>query len=264
MKPLHINAFLDRIVEKYNRDDPQGRPISSYQMTHLSGKLLSLALIAWFAWLTGDPKMRRFYIAFLLITYLYPKLYVNRIKPMLFKTANQSFLQDSVLFLIPFLCLLLWLLRVPLGSGMDLFGLILTMMLGFRRIGCFLGGCCFVLPSRIGVRYPERMFARMSEDAKKNPRLIPTGRVFPIQLVESLFAFALFAGLMVRLWVTRDFSGLTMFWFLWLYSAYRFVSDFFRVSSRRPRYFGGKLSEAQVFSLLLFFACSAIYYALTE
>jgi len=139
---------------------------------------------------------------------------------------------------------------------------ILPLMPGFRRIGCFLGGCCFGLPSRIGVLYPERMRERLPRERREDPQLVPTGRVFPIQLVESLVGFALFAGLLARLWVTRDFSGMTLLWFLWMYAAWRFVGDFFRVSSTRPRYFGGKFSEAQVFSAVLFSVCLAIYCAI--
>ena len=196
------------------------------------------------------------------VAYFHKFLYVNRIKFRFFNIRSQSFLQDTVLFIVPMTCLMIWLLRIPMGLGLDLAGLILPLMLGFRRIGCFLGGCCFGLPSRYGVLYPEHMLENYPEDRKKNPLLIPTERVFPIQLVESLFSFALFAGLAVRLWVTRDFSGMTLLLFIWIYAAYRFVADFFRVSSMRPRYVNGKFSEAQVFSLFLMIACSALYAAI--
>ena len=210
--------------------------------------------------------MWRFFILYLPLAYLYTLLYVNLIKPWLFKSSNQSFLQDTVIFLIPFTCLLIWLLRIPFGHGLDLFGLILPLMLGFRRIGCFLGGCCFGLPSRFGVLYPDSVRNDAPEEHRHNPRVIPPAdsRVFPIQLVESLFSFALFAGLAVRLWVTRDFSGLTLLLFIWIYSTYRFISDFFRVSSVRPRYWNGRFSEAQVASLILFIVCSAVYYAIAQ
>jgi len=262
MSPMHVNALLDRIVDKSNRIYRNGRRVVPYAAAHQAGKMLSLVLVAWFALFSGDPRMWRFYIAFIPIVRVYQMLYVNRIKPLLFKTANQSFLQDSVLFLVPCMIVMLWLLRVPVGPGLDLFGLILPLMLGFRRIGCFLGGCCFGLPSRIGVLYPEHVLGEFSEERRNNPLFVPTERVFPIQLVESLVGFVLFAGLLVRLWVTRDFSGLTMLWFFWLYSAWRFVGDFFRVSSGRPRYFGGRFSEAQVFSLILLFACAALHGAI--
>lgn len=259
---MHINALLDRIVEKSNRADAKDRSGRPYARMHLSGKLASSVLIAGFALFSGDPRLWRFYMLFLPLFYIYRVLYVERIKPALFKTRNQSFLQDTLLFILPWICFMLWLLRIPFGPGLDLFGLILPLMLGFRRIGCFLGGCCFGLPSRYGVLYPGRVLENHPENRAKHPLLIPTERVFPIQLVESLFSFALFAGLAVRLWVTRDFSGMTLLLFIWIYAAYRFVADFFRVSSMRPRYVNGKFSEAQVFSLFLMIACSALYAAI--
>jgi len=265
MDPMSINLLLDRMVDGANRIYFKGEKLDPYHMMHLAGKIMSLALIAGFALFSGEPRMWRFYILFIPLAYLYQVLYVDRIKPLLFKSNNQSFLQDTILFLLPLTCLLIWLLRIPFGHGLDLFGLILPLMLGFRRIGCFLGGCCFGLPSRIGVLYPEHVREDFPEDRKQNPLLIPPAtRVFPIQLVESLFSLALFAGLAARLWVTRDFSGLTMLLFVWIYSTYRFISDFFRVSSVRPRYLNGKFSEAQVASLILIFVCSALYFAIVQ
>jgi len=51
----------------------------------------------------------------------------------------------------------------------------------FGRIGCFLGGCCYGIPSRIGFRYTN------------NPIIEANGvRRFPVQLTEALFNIVLF------------------------------------------------------------------------
>jgi phosphatidylglycerol:prolipoprotein diacylglycerol transferase len=92
--------------------------------------------------------------------------------------------------------------------------------LGVARIGCYLNGCCFGLPtqSSLGVIFPLDSPAGY---------FYPHTHLFPIQLVASLMGFLIFAILLV---VERfkDFDGFTFWLMLALYSVGRFTIDFFR------------------------------------
>ncbi len=92
--------------------------------------------------------------------------------------------------------------------------------LGVARIGCFLNGCCFGLPtqSSLGVIFPLDSPAGY---------FYPDVCVFPIQLAASAMGFAIFAML---LFVERfkSFDGFTFWLMLMLYSVGRFTIDFFR------------------------------------
>jgi phosphatidylglycerol:prolipoprotein diacylglycerol transferase len=118
------------------------------------------------------------------------------------------------------------------------------LLLSFVRVGCFLGGCCYGLPSRIGVHYPDACFVAHSGGCRAyRPGNNPETRVFPIQLVEVLANVALFAALTWRLSVTQVFNGQTLLLYLIGYGSYRFIADFFRRASSRSRI--GVFSEAQ-------------------
>jgi prolipoprotein diacylglyceryltransferase len=107
-----------------------------------------------------------------------------------------------------------------------------------------MGGCCYGLPSRIGVRYPDTCFVPHTSGCRRyRPGDNPQTRVFPIQLVEALANMALFIALAWRLSATHVFNGHILLLYLIGYGTYRFISDFFRRSSSRPRI--GAFSEAQ-------------------
>jgi phosphatidylglycerol:prolipoprotein diacylglycerol transferase len=92
--------------------------------------------------------------------------------------------------------------------------------LGIARIGCFLNGCCFGLPSEscLAVVFPYNSPAGY---------IYPDTSIFPIQLVASLGGFLIF-GLLLLLERFKSFDGFTFWLMLMLYSTARFAIDFFR------------------------------------
>jgi prolipoprotein diacylglyceryltransferase len=64
--------------------------------------------------------------------------------------------------------------RAPVLAHLDLLTLGLCALLAVGRVGCFVSGCCFGVPSSFGVVYPE---------ACHGPG--PHPRRFPVQLVEA-------------------------------------------------------------------------------
>ena len=92
--------------------------------------------------------------------------------------------------------------------------------LGIARIGCFLNGCCFGLPS-------QSCFALTFPPDSPAGYMFPGTPVFPIQLVASLYGF-LILGILLALEKHKRFDGFTFWLMLVLYSAARFTVDFFR------------------------------------
>lgn len=92
--------------------------------------------------------------------------------------------------------------------------------LGVARIGCYLNGCCFGLPTQsfLGVIFPpDSPAGYFYQDT----------HIFPIQLVASLMGFLIFALLLI-IEKFKKFDGFTFWLMLTFYSAGRFTVDFFR------------------------------------
>lgn len=88
---------------------------------------------------------------------------------------------------------------------------------GFGRIGCFLAGCCYGVETDawFGMVFPENSLA---------PSGVP---LVPTQLIMSLYDFMLFF-LLSALVKKSEQPGLAAGWYLVLYSAGRFVIEYFR------------------------------------
>lgn len=104
----------------------------------------------------------------------------------------RSYLQDLIVFIIPTFYVLVLVFGVNKAAAFDLLGVSLPLYVGFCRIGCFLGGCCYGLPCRFGVLYPEQVFSRVGGCRVYSPGSYPSARVFPIQLLEAAVQFGLF------------------------------------------------------------------------
>jgi phosphatidylglycerol:prolipoprotein diacylglycerol transferase len=97
-------------------------------------------------------------------------------------------------------------------------------LLGYAitRVGCFLNGCCFGLPTRLpwGIEFPFGSLAYS---------YFPGEKIHPTQLyavASMLVAFLIIALLYPR----KKFDGQVFCWGLILYSVYRFLVEFLRYS----------------------------------
>lgn len=160
---------------------------------------------------------------------------------------SRSFLQDSVLFLLPVYALLVFLAGYRLSLAFDLAGAVMPMFAAFARVGCFLGGCCYGVPWSHGVMYPAEIFRPVDGWRRFRPGPDPGTRVAPTQLLEAAGLFAIAAVMFVALWFAWLPNGAGLPAFLLAYSVLRFFVDIFRRSSVRPRI--GPFSEAQVVSI---------------
>mgnify|MGYP001818536316 CR=1 FL=1 len=109
---------------------------------------------------------------------------------------------------------------VPFLVIADVFSPGVILGIGITRIGCFLAGCCFGLPTghACGVRFP---------DGAPSWRQFGPVDVHPTQLYASAAGFAVF-GLLLLLERLRPTTGATFARFLALYGLIRFAEDFFR------------------------------------
>lgn len=106
--------------------------------------------------------------------------------------------------------------KLPVGEYSDICAAMIPLFHGFGRIGCFLGGCCYGVPSAFGFIYHN------------NPLPEANGiRRFPIQLLESALNFILF--LMFHRLLKKDkYKGLLLYIYLCTYAVMRFVLEFWR------------------------------------
>jgi phosphatidylglycerol:prolipoprotein diacylglycerol transferase len=139
--------------------------------------------------------------------------------------------------------------------------------LAVTRLGCFLNGCCFGKQTRMpwAVQFPSHSHVAVQQwrvgliDFGSRP--LP---VHPTQLYELVAALAIFALLWMR-YPRRRFDGEIFFNFGLLYSAWRFISEFWRADSLMwsAPFSQWALNIHQLISIMLFlmFACLAAHAA---
>lgn len=121
---------------------------------------------------------------------------------------------------------------------LDLFVPSIALAQGFGRIGCLLAGCCYgeETHSPFGITFHN------SEIAPNDIKLVPT------QIMESVFSFTLCILLLLLARKTKK-TGLVSCVYLLLYSAGRFVIEFYRGDVIRGQV--GIFSTSQFIALLI-------------
>ena len=124
----------------------------------------------------------------------------------------------------------------PIYKGLDLAGIGICIGLIFGRLGCFLGGCCFGLPTdhRFALSFPAWSPASESQwrEGLLNAPHLPSLPVHPTQLYEAAgcLAIALFLIFVAR--PRKRFDGQIMLLFLGLYAVLRFGLEYLRADDR--------------------------------
>lgn len=235
--------FLDAIVASANRPSPFGMRYRPYWIMSDVAALSALAY-AW-AFSKQFPSVSGVGLGLAVLIALLVYKLVLEVKAALGKPAARSFLQDCLLVILPCFLLVSFLFKQPLNLTFAFLGTLMPLYGSLARIGCFLGGCCYGKPSTKGVLYPKSIFESTGHGCRRySPSPNPGGRVFPIQLVEAAAQATLFVTLATLVWRVPNAAG-SIFWlYLSLYSVVRFVLDYYRTTSARPRH--GRFSEAQV------------------
>ena len=109
--------------------------------------------------------------------------------------------------------------------------------LWLTRIGCFLEGCCFGMPSRLfGISFPQgskTMFMLYQLDPEHTSLFTDTQPIIPTQLIHSFSNFVIFA-LLLKLAFSKNPKnpGYISAVFLLSYSVTRFLIEFLRFDTR--------------------------------
>ena len=122
---------------------------------------------------------------------------------------------------------------------LDIYAILTPLFHTFGRIGCFLGGCCYGVESKIGFTIHNNTI---------NPSINDVNR-FPIQLVESACNFVLFL-ILLYLFKKCILENRLIYIYMLTYPVVRFITEIFRGDAYRGFFFG--LSTSQWVSIFLF------------
>jgi len=127
--------------------------------------------------------------------------------------------------------------QLPLFKTLDLVSPALALGHSLGRVGCFFYGCCYGRPtsSLIGVVFPRDC-----------PAGLLGGALIPTQLISSLALLVIF-GLLLLIRDKKSFPGQVFLSYLGLYSAFRFIIEFYRADPRGGFFF---FSTSQWLALL--------------
>ena len=169
-----------------------------------------------------------------------PSLYLSH--PQNLFSGTGFVFYGSLLTCIP---LMLWFFRkhkIPLWSMLDVMAIVICILHGCGRIGCFMAGCCYGKPtdSAFGVTFTNPV-------CQADPLNTP---LHPTQLYESALIFSLLIGLL-SLKNRKQFEGQLFLLYLIGYSTGRAVLELFRGDLERGFIIDGYLSNSQFISLLL-------------
>jgi len=155
----------------------------------------------------------------------------------------------SLLLCIP---TMLWFFKrnkLPVLGMLDIMAIVTCIVHGFGRLGCFMAGCCYGLPtdSWLGVIFTDPTF-------QAKPLNTP---LHPTQLYESTFIFLLMTGLLI-LKGRKKFDGQVFLVYLMVYAFGRGIIEMFRGDIARGFVIKDILSNSQFISLMII--STALYF----
>ena len=172
-----------------------------------------------------------------------------------FKNLKQLFSGSGFVFygsLLTAIPIMLWYFKknkIPALAMLDVMAIVTCIVHGFGRIGCLMAGCCYGKPtsSFLGVTFTHPL-------CQAEPKNIP---LFPIQLMEATFIFAILLLLLVYK-PYKKFNGQLFITYLILYAIGRSVLEIFRGDLERGFVFKELVSTSQFISALV--VSVAIYF----
>ncbi len=126
-------------------------------------------------------------------------------------------------------------------TAFDIFGVSVPVFYIFYKIGCFLKGCCYGIPFKLGIAD--------SEGVKR----------LPIAIIE-IYLYLLLFLLLLKLFKTKRFIGKISLNFLFWSSLFTFGLEYIRDVKRKEVLFG--FSEVQLFSAVVF-VISCLFFLFT-
>ena len=126
--------------------------------------------------------------------------------------------------------------RFPFWRAADMAGMFVALGLGYGRMGCLLGGCCFgnICSSPWALRFPANSPAadKQFQLGQLPSEAVTSLPVHPTQLYESLGCLILAAFLILRLHPRKRYDGQVFLAFVTGYATLRFLLEFLRNDDR--------------------------------
>jgi phosphatidylglycerol:prolipoprotein diacylglycerol transferase len=126
--------------------------------------------------------------------------------------------------------------RFPFWKAADMAGMVIPVGLGFGRMGCLLGGCCFGKISEVpwALVFPPHSVASQTHFERQ---LLPSPveaslPVHPTQIYESFGCLMLAVWLAYRVHGNKRYDGQVFWAFVVGYASLRFVLEFWRDDDR--------------------------------
>ncbi len=176
-----------------------------------------------------------------------PSLYLHQPKKLI--SGSGFVFYGSLLLAIPIMLWYFKKIKVPVLGMLDVMAIVTCIVHGFGRIGCFMAGCCYGIPtdSFLGVIFTDGK----CQAEPLNASLHPT------QLYEA----TLILVIMTTLWLFKSkkkFNGQLFLLYLMAYALGRGVLELFRGDIQRGFIIDGILSNSQFISLCII--CLSAYF----
>lgn len=169
-----------------------------------------------------------------------PSLYLSQPKK-LFSGSGFVF-YGSLLTTIPVMLWYFKKIKVPVLGMLDVMAVVTCIVHGFGRIGCFMAGCCYGLPtdSFLSVVFSNPV-------CQAEPLHTP---LYPTQLFEAAFIFSILIVLII-LKKKKNFDGQLFLIYLMVYAVGRGILEMFRGDIERGFLIENILSNSQFISILV-------------
>ncbi|MBX2900240.1 MAG: prolipoprotein diacylglyceryl transferase [Cyclobacteriaceae bacterium] len=169
-----------------------------------------------------------------------PALYFSQPKK-LFSGSGFVF-YGSLLTTIPIMLWYFKKVKVPVVGMLDIMAAVTCIVHGFGRVGCFMAGCCYGLPtdSFLSVMFSDPM-------CQAEPLHTP---LYPTQLLEATFISSILIALLI-LKKRKQFDGQLFLIYLMVYAIGRAVLEMFRGDIERGFLIDNVLSNSQFISILV-------------
>ncbi len=144
--------------------------------------------------------------------------------------------------------------RLSFGKILDVLAPSVALGIAVGRIGCFLNGCCWgKISHKWGVCFPFKnnppAYVQQVYEGLIPKNALYSLPVIPTQLYESLACLAIFFVLLFAQRYKR-FDGFLFWLFIFLYSAFRFIVEYFRYYD--ANFILGNFTVSQIISIILF------------
>ncbi len=170
-----------------------------------------------------------------------PALYLSNPKKLF--TGSGFVFYGSLLTAVPIMLWYFKKIKVPVLGMLDVMAAVTCIVHGFGRIGCFMAGCCYGLPTD---SFLSVIFT--SPVCQAEPLHTP---LHPTQLYEATFIFTILIVLLT-LKSKKQFDGQLFLIYLMVYAIGRGILELFRGDMERGFLIENILSNSQFISLLVF------------